>query len=158
MKHLNKEQIFRLSITLIILLSGVAMIPFIDLPAGAIGWESLADVYTPDLTVNEDSGAPGSHFAFTGAGYPPNSQATIYFSGEAIGQIMTDEQGGATFILDTSEVEPGSYNVTVEVDSNATATANIQLIDGGEMVTPPAGFEGQTFYANPHIFLPIIVR
>ena len=158
MKRLSKEQIFRLSITLVILLSGVAMIPFVDLPTGAIGWESLASVYTPELSVNENSGAPGSNFAFTGADYPPDSQATVYFSGEAIGQVMTDEQGGATFILGTTGVEPGSYNITLEVDSNASGTVSIELIDGGETVTPPPGFEGQTVYVNPPTFLPIIFR
>lgn len=158
MNRLNKEQIIRLSITLIILLSGAAMIPFVDLPAGAIGWESLASVYTPELTVNEVSGAPGSRFAFTGADYPPNSPATIYFNGDTLVQLMTDAQGGATFILDTAAVAPGQYNVTLEVDSNASATASIELIDGAETVAPPAGFEGAIVYVNQPVLLPLIFR
>ena len=48
MKSLNREQITRLALTFVILLSGVAMIPFVDLPVGAIGWESLTGVYEPD--------------------------------------------------------------------------------------------------------------
>jgi len=58
MKSFSKEQIARLSLTLFILLSGAAMIFFVDLPAGAIGWEILVGVYAPDLSVNETSGAP----------------------------------------------------------------------------------------------------
>lgn len=156
MKRLNREQIVRLSITVAILLSGVALLPFVGMPAGAISWESLANTYTPELTVNESSGAPGSLFAFTGSGYPPLATATVYFNGEALGQVAIDDQGGATFVLNTTGVAPGSYNVTLEVDSNASATESIELIEEGETVTPPPGFEGPTVFVNQPLFLPIV--
>jgi hypothetical protein len=160
MKTLNKEQISRLALTVVILLSGLAMIPFVDLPVGAIGWETLAGVYEPDLSVNEDSGAPGSIFAFTGSNYPPNSVAFIHFNGQARGNVMTDAGGTATFKLDTVGAPPGIYNITLEVDINASATESIELDESGSVVTPPAGFEGPTFFLgfpNP-IFLPTLFR
>lgn len=156
MNRLNRDQILRLSIALALLFSGVALIPFVDLPTGAIGWESLASVYTPALSANETTGAPGSRFAFSGSDYPPDSAATVYFDGATLGQVMTDAQGAAAFVLDTTGAEPGSYNVTLEVDGNASATESIELIDGGATVTPPAGFTGPTVYVNPPTFLPIV--
>ena len=160
MKALNKEQIARLTLTLVILLFGAAMIPFVDMPVGAIGWKILTGVYEPDLSVNETSGAPGSTFAFIGSNYPPNSLATVYVNGEARGSVMTDAGGTATFKLITTKAAPGQYNVTLEVDINATDTQSIQLVDSGSIVTPPEGFEGPTFFlgsSNP-IFIPVIYR
>jgi len=156
MNRLNREHIVRLSITIVILFSGAAMIPFLDFPVGAIGWESLAGVYSPDLSVNEDSGAPGSLFAFTGSDYPPLSPAIVYVNGEPSGQVMTDANGGATFALHTGGATPGQYNVTMEINSNASATESIELIAEGDIVTPPPGFEGPTIYIGQPIFLPLI--
>jgi len=158
MNRLNREHIVRLSITLVILFSGAAMIPFLDLPVGAIGWELLAGVYSPDLSVNEDSGAPGSLFAFTGSDYPPDSLATIFVNGRASGQMMTDDKGKADFILNTTAATSGQYNVTMEVNSNASATESIELVDEEEIVTLPPGFDGPTIYVGQPIFLPLIRR
>lgn len=158
MNRLNRENIFRLGLTITILLSGAAMIPFLDLPVEAIRWEALAGVYSPELAVNEDSGAPGSRFAFTGSDYPPHSLAIVYVNGKAAGQVMTNAQGGATFVLYTSGAAPGQYNVTMEVNSNASATESIVLVEGGAMVTPPSGFDGPAIYIGQPIFLPLILR
>ena len=156
MNRLNNEQIVRLAITLAIIFSGAATIPFLDLSAEAINWESLANTYVPELTVNEATGAPGSRFAFTGSNYPPQQTATIYVNGEALGQIETGEQGEAAFVLNTLSAALGAYNVTLEVNINATATESIELIEDGPAVTPPPGFEGPIFYINPPVFLPAI--
>lgn len=158
MKSLSKEQLIRLSLTLVILLSGLAMIPFVDLPVGAIGWQALAGVYEPELSVNESSGAPGSVFAFTGTGYPPNSLATVYVNGDDEGAIMTDGNGVATFKLNTLGAAVGIYNVTLEVDINASATRSIELKEGDDQVTPPGGFEGPSIYLGSPTFLPVISR
>lgn len=158
MHKLNTENTTRLVLTLAILMAGVALIPFIDQPLKAIGWELFADVYTPVLDVNETSGAPGSQFAFTGSGYPPNSLAVIYVNGNSAGTLVTDAGGNAPFILDTAHAAPGPYNVTLEVDINASATQSITLVSGGTTVTPPPGFSGATFSINKLIFLPFVQK
>ena len=145
MNRLNQQNAVRLALTLVILLSGVAMVPFIDIPAEAIGWELLAGVYEPSLDVDEDSGAPGSVFAFTGSDYPPNSPATVYVDGRRVGSLNTDGSGRATFMLDTAGADPGRYNVTLEVDVNASATEDIRLETDEDLVTPPSGFTGPRF-------------
>ncbi len=158
MIHWKVENTGRLVLTLLILLSGLAMIPFVDIPVEAISWELLAGVYEPSLGVNENSGAPGSVFAFTGSDYPANREATIYVNGREIGRVMTDAGGMATFALDTTGSPVGQYNVTLEVDVNASATESIELIAGEPKVTPPPGFGGPGFSLRALIYLPAIQR
>lgn len=158
MSRLNQETVVRIVLTLAVLLAGVALVPFIDQPLKAIGWELFAGVYSPTLNVNETSGAPGSVFAFTGSGYPPNSVATVYVNGNPVGAVMTDPGGAASFLLNTIGAAPGQYNVTLEVDINASATQSIELVSGGTTVTPPPGSTGETFFINHVIFLPSIQK
>lgn len=156
MNSWNKEKVTRLTLTLVILLSGLAVIPFIDIPVEAITWELLAGVYEPKLDVDEDSGAPGSVFAFTGSDYPPLSNAGIYVDGRQVGSVLTNAGGIATFTIDTIGAALGTYNVTMEVDINASATESFELKSGEPVVTPPPGFVGPSFSMQNRITLPAI--
>ncbi len=156
MKQEQRMILLRTGLVLAILLSGVALIPFIDMPVAAINWERLAGIYNPVLTVNATSGAPGSIFAFTGSGYPPNRRATIFVNGESRGHVFTNGAGGAGFLLNTTGAEPGHYNVALEVDINASAAVGIDLVPSDPVVFPPAGSGGPTVFVNPTLFLPII--
>ena len=156
MKREQQVILLRTGLVLAILLSGVALIPFIDMPVAAINWERLAGIYNPVLTVNATSGAPGSIFAFTGSGYPPNSQATIFVNGDPRGHVSTDNAGGASFLLNTTGAAPGHYNVALEVDINASAAVGIDLVPTDPVVFPPSGSGGPTVFVNPTIFLPLI--
>jgi hypothetical protein len=159
MQRFSREQVTRVLLTVAILLSGVAMVPFIELPAQAdITWQSLAGVYEPELRVNAPVGRPGSVFAFTGSNYPPNSLATVYVNGEPLGTVMTNDEGVATFMIDTTGAAVGQYNVTLEVDINASATTSIELVADGPVITPPFDFEGPTFYLAKVLYLPIIFK
>jgi hypothetical protein len=156
MNKVKKENLIRGVVALVILLSGVAMIPFINLPSEKIGWDLFAGVYTPELTAIETSGAPGSVFAFTGSNYPPNTTAQLFIDGVQSGEVQIDENGGSTFLLNTVWAAAGQYNITLEVDINASATQAIELIEGGTLVTPPAGFPGPEFSIVQPAFLPVI--
>lgn len=158
MRKWNREQIVRLAIVFGILLSGAAMIPFADLPAAAIGWESLAGVYEPQLSANETMGAAGSRFAFTGTNYPSNTAATVYLDGDPLGQIDVAADGTAAFILDTAGAVHRQYNVTLEVDVNASATQGIELVEDAPIVDPPSGFQGTTIETGHPTFLPTLFR
>lgn len=158
MQRWNHTQVTHALLTLAILLSGVALIPFVGIPAEAISWENLAGVYAPELSVNANSGAPGSVFAFTGSGYPANEVATVFVDGQALGTVLTDGSGMARFKLNTAGVPLGQYNVTLEVDVNASATQSITLVADGAQVLPPPGFEGPTFNLGQLIYLPIISK
>lgn len=152
----SRETIIRVAISLIVLLSGLMMAPFIDVPTESLGWETFAGIYTPELTVNQSSGSPGSVFTFTGSNYPANSMATVYVDGEAVGEVTTDGSGSASFLLNTIGALPGLYNVTMEVDANASATQSIELDAGEPLVPPPAGSPGPTFFFGNPVFLPLL--
>jgi hypothetical protein len=159
MNKSRRDIVIRGTISLVILLAGLAMIPFVNLPTNALGWEMFAGIYAPDLTVNEPTGAPGSIFAFSGSNYPVNSLANVYVNGEAVGSVLTDGSGEATFLLETAGSIPGLYNVTMEVDINASATQSIELISSNPTVTPPPGFPPDPSFSigNP-IYMPIIAK
>ncbi len=156
MNDWKQEKLTRLALTLVILLSGIAMIPFVDIPVEAISWELMSGVYEPSLDVNEDSGAPGSVFAFTGSDFPPNSEAAVYVNGRQVGSLMTAANGMAPFTLNTAGAAVGQYNVTLEVDINASATESIELIAGEQIVTPPPDFVGPGFSLQFLTYLPVI--
>lgn len=156
MSQLKQESIHRILLSLLVLSAGLALIPFIGMPATAIGWELFAGVYTPVLDVNATTGAPGSVFYFTGSNYPPNSSATIYIDGRPAGMVTTDGSGAASFFVNTLGAVPGSYNVTLEANINASATQSIELVNGGIIVTPPPGATGIMVFINDVLFLPIV--
>ncbi|MCL4264833.1 MAG: hypothetical protein KJ069_16540 [Anaerolineae bacterium] len=159
MQKFSRDQWIRVVLTAVILLSGLAMVPFIDLPAqAAITWQSLAGVYEPVLEVNEPLGRPGSVFAFTGSNYPPNTVATAYVDGQSLGQVMIDGNGVGTFMVNSAGASIGQYNVTLEVDINASATTGIELEDTGLLVTPPPDFPGPTFNLVNVLYLPLVTK
>lgn len=157
MKQLNREKVIRLALTLMVLLSGLALIPFVDQPVTAIGWKLFAGIYTPVLAVNETAGAPGSVFAFTGTNYPPNSLATIYINGQGRGTVMTNPAGAASFHVNTLGAAIGRYDVTLEVGINASATNGFDLDDGEPLVTPPPG-DGPVVFVQNVVFLPAVQK
>jgi hypothetical protein len=126
------EKIIRIAIVMVILLAGLALLPFIDLPVEALTWQLYSGVYEATLTVNHTEGSPGSYFLFTGTNYPANSMATISVNGNEVGQVETDGNGGLSFIIATSNSNPGLYTVTAAVDINASAAANFTLVIDGQ--------------------------
>lgn len=156
----------RILIALAILLSGIAMIPFVELPTGQLGWQLYAGVYDATLVSNYDTGRPGSFFTFTGSNFPPNSLATITAAGpitrgpergnEVLGTVMTDANGSFTFLLNTEGAEVGVYLISATVDANATATDTIELIDTAPL--RPAEDLGPIMYLGGVVYLPIVIN
>jgi hypothetical protein len=132
---------------LVILLAGIAMVPYVDRPVAALEWRMMAGVYAPELSVHASEGAPGSAFAFTGSGFPAHSVATLFVNGRYLGRVLTDDQGSAQFIVQSPAISIaiGQYDITMEVDMNASATQGFSLSDGAPLVMPPGGFSGRVF-------------
>jgi Tol biopolymer transport system component len=79
------------------------------------------DSLPPSLIANYPDGQPGSFFTLTGSDFPPNDAATVVINGVILTQaLMIDSSGSITFLLDTSQADPGSYFVTLTVNSTAT--------------------------------------
>lgn len=147
MKQLSQRTLMRTVVALVILLAGVAMVPYVDRPAAALEWRMMAGVYAPELTVHASEGAPGSQFAFTGSGFPAHRPATLFVNGRYLGRVMTDDQGSAQFIVQSpaSHLALGHYDITMEVDMNASATQGFSLSSEASLVWAPDGFVGPVF-------------
>lgn len=112
------------------------------------------------LTVNYQSGAPGSYFTLTGINFPPNDTANISINGTSLGDVTTNLDGSFTFILSTDNADEGAYFVTATVNPSATTSF---VIDSNEPTRPQ---EGSAIIFNvpagiaftDTLFLPIVMR
>ncbi|MBP8002134.1 MAG: hypothetical protein KA314_30305 [Chloroflexi bacterium] len=154
MKSLRSEFLFRSIIAIVILLAGVAMAPFVDLPQLRLGWQMFAGVYEANLTVNYPDGQPGSFFHFSGNGFAANQPATIMVNGSTNGQVWTDGNGFLEFNLDTQNAPDGVYTVTAFVDGNSSASASFTLSTTAPL--RPREGNGDVLFAMHMIYLPVL--
>jgi hypothetical protein len=57
-------------------------------------------------------------------------------------------------LLNTIGAAPGQYNVTLEVDINASATQSIELVAGGTVVNATAGSARRNVLRQRHLPAP----
>jgi hypothetical protein len=141
-------------IALVILLSGLALIPFVNLPTEAIGWQRFAGVYDAVLTINYPDGIAGSYFTITGQNFPAESMAGVFLNDREIGAVPTDSGGNLNFIISTFNLDPGVYTVVATVHANATASVGFEILAEGPL--RPREGSGPVIYALPITFLPIM--
>lgn len=159
MSQERKEAVNRLVITLMVLLGGVLLLPYVGNARAAINWETFGSAYTPDLSVNDNKGAPGSQFAFTASGYQPNWLAVVFVNGQVVGSFFTDSNGAGTFIIDVTGVPDGELTVVVETNANVSAFKTITVDSAEPVVSPPGGFAGPAFGTTGNsTFLPFAFR
>lgn len=114
----------------------------------------------PVLTLNYNTGAPGSILHVTGAGYPADSTATVTLNNQTLGTVDTDSNGEFSLLLSTTNGDEGAYALTVSVNPSATTFFSLDL---GKPVRPQEG-DGTLFDVPPGIaltksaFLPAILR
>lgn len=147
MKQFSLRTLARVLFALAILLAGLAMAPYIERPVAALEWRMMAGVYSPELAVHANEGAPGSAFAFSGSGFPAHKPATLFVNGRYLGRVMTDEHGMAQFVVQSpaTYMALGHYDITMEVDMNASATQGFVLSSVAPLVWAPDGFVGSLF-------------
>ena len=91
----------------------------------------------PAATINHLDGGMGSSFTVTATHFVPAGQATVTINGQLLGSVLLDEEGQATFRLDTSTADLGAYEVVVAV-GQAWERVAFRLVPNG-LVHPPAG-------------------
>lgn len=148
----------RIGFVLIIIFSGLALLPFSPLSAEKLTWQRFAGIYQPDLDViGEDDGAPGSAFLFSGDSFPMDATATVFFGDDQVGTVTTTTGGDFQFQLQTTAVTPpGQYIVTV-IGEGASASTTITLGDALPLRDPVDGFAGPTFVTGHLIYLPSVL-
>lgn len=151
----------RILIAIAIFLSGVALVPFVDLPQEGFSWQRFANVYQPGtLAINYKSGSPGSFFTITGVNFPPNATANVSVNGHALGTVTTDNNGAVLFLIDTAGAETGQYFVTVSAGDEAD-TVDFFLTSAAPV--RPQEDEGPVFVLPGDIamtvrYLPLVFR
>lgn len=143
-----------------ILFLGVGLLPFVEASPLPLDWQAFIGVYESDLDVDVNKGAPGSVFTFHGSSYPNDSLASIFIDGLPVGTVMTNTEGEATFLIDSTGLDLGDHIVTMEVHSNATASKTIEIDSEEPVVLPPPDNEDPVFDITSvrFIYLPNILR
>jgi hypothetical protein len=132
MKTSNRIWIPRILFSLAVLLSGLALTPYVEMPRQRLGWQLYAGMYEPLFTVNHPSGQPGSYFTLRGSNFPTDSAVylTVYHSNygtRPLASVTTDGTGQFTQLILTSGSPVGAYTVTATANPNASATTNFLL-------------------------------
>lgn len=127
-------------------------------PDAAGRWDAFA-APSPQVTINYDSGAPGSSINVTGSGFPPGSTAVVLVNGETLGQQPVSASGTVSFTLSTEGAEEGAYHLVVR--ANPVAGARFTL-DSAEPIRPQEG-ELPVLTVPPdlalhEVYLPTVLR
>mgnify|MGYP001037351429 FL=1 len=105
---------------------------FAQFPDPADKWDCF--VQAPSLTLNFDTGAPGSYFTVTGENFPPLNVAHISVNSVELSQAETDIHGGFTVVLSTEAgAAEGYYDVVATVNPEAST---FYILDVVEEVRP----------------------
>lgn len=140
----------RLGLILVILLSGLALLPIKELSAEKLNWQNIGALYSPDLRLREDRGRPGSAFFYRATGYPPNTTATVLIDGVERGTVPVNRRGQSYFLIQTeSDDLARRHDVTLMVDENASETEDFRLEWDEPLVPPPPGYNGPIFFLTP---------
>jgi uncharacterized protein YkwD len=114
---------------------------------------------SPGISLNHQTGQPGSFFKVTGQNFPPNITVTITVNGQEVGTVNSDGSGGFVFSLQTSaSAQEGVYAISVNgaatywLDSSAPLWSKDP--DGGETIQVPDSIAP---YSN-FVYLPLILR
>lgn len=146
MQKLRKYASWQAALVVAIFMAGVGLMPYVAFADESLSWQSLAGVYAPELIIEEAEGAPGSYFTVVASNYPPHSRARVYINGEPAGHIDMDGSGGTTFLIRTPPQNRAieTYDVTAEVDLNASATTKFTVAEDAPLLEAPDDFDGRT--------------
>lgn len=126
---------------------------------------NFIDVFLRDrplttVSLNYDTGAPGSYFTVSGDHFPLTNTATVEVNGYGLGSVVTDGTGHFTAVLSSTLASSGAYYVTVRV---APYEATALLILNPNAPLRPLESSGPIFVIPSGIarqlrFLPVLSR
>lgn len=157
----------RLLIAATVVLSGMALVPFVALPSETFSWTLFTNAYgsTPVLTTNYATGGPGSFFRVTGYNFPAGGSVTVEVNDRPLGIVSADQNGNIAFILETGSASLGSYLVSATFTGSNNqsdgAVTRFELIAGGPVRAQEGA--GVVFFVPPglvsqSLYLPMIRR
>ena len=131
-------------------------------PGGSDTETKDAYIQVIDLQVDHTTGAPGSHFVFTGQNFTPGADATVSVNGtDLAGTVPVDGTGTVVFALLTADtMSPGRYFVTVR--TNPSALTYFDLDPDGDLWpdpgTDPTIEVPDTIEPARRVYLPQVMR
>lgn len=171
--HNSKEVIItmnrlqRLIIASVIVLSGLALIPYVALSNEEFRWQRFAGVYDGEAEVscNYANGKAGSFFTCVVLNFPANATVTISVQTwqgrwHVIGTGTTSDTGTFNFIIQTDDdLIDGAYGIKAETNPSVETTltilssAPLREKEGSSpvLIIPASAGGGETF-------LPLIRR
>ncbi|MCW2496866.1 hypothetical protein, partial [Jatrophihabitans sp.] len=90
--------------------------------AASVSATTHVTVDAPTLTASAASGAPGTHFTCSGAGWPPNESVNLYFGTSNLQNPTTDATGAFTATCTVPNLSPATYAFTATDQRGSTAT------------------------------------
>jgi hypothetical protein len=129
----------------------VSLLPHVGFSAERLGWEQFAGLYQPQVDlVGKGSGAPGSAFRFSAAGYPANAWASVYVNGISSGVVRINSQGELAFLVQSrTSAGEGMYLVTLAVDATISATDSLSIDSDEPIIRAPNRWSGPTLSLIP---------
>lgn len=113
----------------------------IDMLEPTSGWitgdgGTLSYLLQPELTIDNNTGAPGSFFTLNGSDFPPDEVATVTVNGYELGTVQVGGDGTYSFVLSTTEADEGYYSLTASVNPSAAVQF---VLDAKEPLWPQEG-------------------
>lgn len=115
----------RLSVALVVVLSGLLLAPYVALPNESFSWRMFAGAYgvEPVVSVDFTTGAPGSYFTITGFNFPAGKIVKVKVNGRELASLTTSDTGSFTVVFNSATSGIGTYDVEVEVEDRIRAAA-----------------------------------
>lgn len=119
----------------------------------------LVEVHNPTLSSNHSSGKLGSFFTITANDFPADTSLAIHINGSILSTIQTDPNGSATFVVDSTGADSGTYAISaITTDPSTSNEVTLELqTDGTDHQTYPADVPVVKL-ARHKVFLPILMR
>jgi hypothetical protein len=114
----------------------------------------------PELTINHNSGSPGSFFTVNGSDFPAGEEATVAVNGNALSPVAVGGDGRFNFILDTAGADEGYYLVTATVNPKATTQFELAAAEPAwpKQGTAPVIEVPSGIAFTERLFLPLSIR
>lgn len=133
----------RFALALVIMLSGLLLVPFVALPKESFRWQLFAGAYGSDKAMgsNYEDGGPGSYFLISGFGFTPGATAQIKANGNFFGTVKVNSKGEFTVLINSAGASPGRYVISADEGSAGglavtSASTSFDVISGAPVRAP----------------------
>jgi hypothetical protein len=166
------QRVKRLILALVVVLSGLLLVPYVALPHESFSWKLFVGAYrdVPAMGVNFTTGAPGSFFTVSGYNFPPNQPVTIAVNERTLGTTTASADGSFSVVINTAGADRGVYfvtgdnpNITQRIALTGDAITRFEVLDGAPLRAREGGSSLPLLNLPPglaeqRVYLPLVRR